>query len=278
MRKFLFLFFLFLYFTGFPQSVKPLQLVAQMLDSVKAIQTVRFKVTAFERIEDKYVKVVSEDKLQIKPRKLYLINREKKLEILYVEGQHDNKALVKPNTFPFITIPLSPTGALMRKNQHYTIHDIGFESIGRVMALALSKEKDNINKGLRYIGKQEKNGYSCYLLVYESKNFSYTEYIVKQKETISSIAAKLEVNDYILRAKNKFYNDYDYVKTGTKLQVPVYYCKKAVLYLDEKSFLPVSVSVFDDVGLLENYDFTNIILNKPFDPKEFTREYKEYHF
>ena len=68
------------------------------------------------------------------------------------------------------------------------------------------------------------------------------------------------------------------MKTGTKLKVPVYYCKKAVFYLDEKTLLPVNVSVFDDIGLLENYDFTDIILNKPIDPKEFTEDFKDYHF
>ena len=36
------------------------------------------------------------------------------------------------------------------------------------------------------------------------------------------------------------------------------YCKKAVLYLDEKTMLPVSVSIYDDIGLFENYDYTNI--------------------
>jgi LysM repeat protein len=258
--------------------LKPLQLVAAMHDSIKAIKTVRFKVSAVERIQDTYSKVVSENKIQTKPRKLYLVNLEKKLEILYVDGLHNNKAVVKPHVFPYLTLILNPQGSLMRKNQHYSINELGFDFIGQAINLALSKEKDNMAKSITYHGMQTKNGYKCHLFVYEAKTFPYTEYTVQEKEMVSTIAAKFHVNDYIIRAKNNLYNEFGNLKVGTKILVPIYYCKKAVFYLDEKTLLPVSVSVFDDRGLLENYDFTNIILNKPIPSEEFTEGYKDYHF
>jgi hypothetical protein len=270
--------FIFLNFTLFAQQVKPLQLVLAMQDSIRAIKTVRFKVTALERIENNYIKVVSENKLQTKPRKLYLINREKKLEILFVEGLNGNKAVVKPNVFPYLTLKLNPTGNLMRKNQHYTINEVGFESIGNAVELAISKEKENMAKSISYLGLQLKNGSKCHLMVYETKNFNYVDYTCGANETVTSIAKKLHVNDYIIRTKNNLYNDFGSLKAGTKLKVPVYYCKKAVFYLDERTLLPINVSVFDDIGLLENYDFTDIIIDKPIDPKEFTESYKDYHF
>jgi len=249
-----------------------------MRDSIAAIKTVRFKITAIERIQDHYVKVVSEDKLQTKPRKLYLLNREKKLEILYVEGLNNNKAIVKPNTFPYLTLKLNPLGSLMRKNQHHTIHELGFDFIAKTIDLAISKEKENGAKSVSYIGMQTKNGYKCHLFVYETKDFTYTDYTTTVEESVADIAAKLHANDYIIRTKNNLYNEFGNLKVGTRLKIPLYYCKKAVLYLDEKTLLPINVSVFDDLGLLENYDFTDIILNKPIDTKEFTQDYKDYHF
>ncbi len=278
MKKAVLLLLFFLNFTGQSQQLKPLQLILAMHDSIEAIKTVRFKVVAVERIQGNYVKVVSENKIQTKPRKLYLLNREKKLEILYVEGVHNNKAVVKPNIFPYFTLTLNPQGSLMRKNQHYSINELGFDFIGKTIELALSKEKENIAKSISYIGMQTKNGHKCHLFVYETEKFIYTDYITKDKETVASITAKLHVNDYIIRTKNNLYGEFGNLKTGTKLKVPLYYCKKAVFYLDEKTLLPVNVSVFDDIGLLENYDFTDIILNKPIDPKEFTEDYKDYHF
>ncbi|MGZ3885674.1 MAG: DUF1571 domain-containing protein, partial [Bacteroidia bacterium] len=201
---------------GVSQQLKPLKIVAEMFDSIKNIKTVRFKVKALERIDGVYVSTKSEDKIQIEPKKIYFHNREKKIEVLYVAGTNGNKAYVKPHTFPYITVSLDPAGSLMRKNVHYTIFELGFEYAGKAIALALNKEKD-LTKNLTCYGKHLLNGYNCYLLVYENKSFSYYEYIVQQKETVTSLAARLNVNDYMLRTKNNLYNEFGYLSPGTKL-------------------------------------------------------------
>lgn len=273
------IFLFFIYSAGFvAQSLVPAKLIAEMLDSINHIKTVRFKVKAIERVEHGFSASVSESKLIPKPRQLYFTNKEKKLEILFVTGKYENKAIVKPHVFPYLTLMLNPSGNLMRKNQHYTINELGFEFIGRTIALAISKEKDDMFKSLSYYGKHEKNGYNCHMVVYESSAFNFFSYTVGKKETVTMIAGKFNVNDYLLRVKNDLFNDFGYVKEGTKLQIPHYYCKRAILYIDEVTMLPMSVSVYDDAGLFECYDFFNVILNKPIDPKEFTRDYKEYHF
>lgn len=248
-----------------------------MIDSISNVKTVRTNIKALERINNSYLSASSEIKVNVNPRKLYFVNREKKLEILYVTGAYGNKAVVKPHVFPYLTVNLDPRGNIMRKNQHYTVNELGFDFIGRTIALVLSKEKD-FAKSLTYLGKVEHNGYNCHMVVYETKIFPYYEYTVQRKETATSIAYKLNVNDYMLRSKNNLFNDFGYLKEGSKLQVPAMYCKKAVLYLDEKSMLPVSVSIYDDIGLFESYDYTNIKVNKPIDEKEFTKNYKDYGF
>ncbi|MBS1636289.1 MAG: DUF1571 domain-containing protein [Bacteroidetes bacterium] len=260
-----------------PQS-KEFKIVLDMLDSIKHVKYVRMELKALERTEQGYLSATSLVKLQVNPRRLYFYNPEKKLEILYNAGQLNNKCVVKPHVFPYITLLLDPLGNLMRKNQHYTVHEIGFEFIGRTIALALAKEKENIAKSLSYVGQVEKNGRKCHMLIYESKAFAYTDYVVQKKETIGMIAVRLNVNDYMLRLKNNMYNDYGYVKTGTILKVPVMYCKKGVFYVDEKSMLPISVSIYDDVGLFESYDFSISELNKPIPDAEFRKDYKDYHF
>jgi hypothetical protein len=57
---------------------------------------------------------------------------------------------------------LDPRGNLMRKNQHFTILDIGFDFMARTIAIALSKEKDQIAKHLTHAGKVEKNKMMCH--------------------------------------------------------------------------------------------------------------------
>lgn len=260
------------------EHFKDFKIIMDMLDSVKKVSYLRFNMTSIERVEIGFAKASTKVKLQISPRKSYLINPSKKLEILHNEEELGYKALVKPHIFPYFTVSLDPRGNLMRKNQHFTIFEIGFEFTARTIAMALSKEKEQIAKHLTYAGKVEKNKMHCHLMIYENLSFGYYDYTVQNKETISSIAHKLIVNDYMLRCKNKLYDDYGYLKAGSKLKIPTFYCKKAAFYIDEKTMLPISVSIYDDEGLFESYDFYDIELNKPIPANEFQRNFKGYGF
>src|SRR4051812_31316109 len=93
-------------------ELSPHKLLVQMYDSIQNIKTLKVKVAAIERVENTFLTAGSDIKLQVSPRRLYLLNRLKKLEVLYNYGEHNNKALVKPHVFPFITMTLDPTGSL----------------------------------------------------------------------------------------------------------------------------------------------------------------------
>lgn len=258
-------------------ELKPARILHQMYDSIKTIKTLRQKVKAIERVETKFVSASSEIKVQTHPRKVYFNNKEKKIEILFDSEISQHKALVKVHTFPYISLSLDPSGNMMRKNQHYSLHELGYDFIGKSVALTISKDKDGL-ANFKYLGKVNKNGYNCHLLEYENKNYSYVSYKVGEKETASIISYKLCVNDYLLRYKNDLLNEFGFLKKGTILQVPTLYCKKAILFIDDRLFLPVALSIYDDIGLFESYEYTAIELNRPFHPDEFKKSYKGYGF
>jgi hypothetical protein len=268
--------FCFRFKTPDPSHSKSLKLLLGMFDSVKKVNTLRTKINALERIDNTFNTAVSEIKLQVHPRKLYFINPSKKLEILY-NSEISAKATVKPHVFPYLTVHLDPNNSIMRKNQHYTIHELGFEFISKTIALTLRNEKETLDNFI-YHGKVPLNGHLCHLLVFENKNYGYTFYTVKEKETATIIAYKLCVNEYLLRYKNELLNDFGYLKKGTRLVVPNLYCRKAVIYLDETRLLPVSVSLFDDEGLFESYSFSSTIVNPRFSEEDFSIKNKTYHF
>jgi len=248
-----------------------------MFDSIKNVKTLRIKISALERLDKNFCTASSEVKLKTLPRKLYFVNRIKKLEILYDAEQSKTRAYVKQHVFPYVTLSLDPTGNLMRKNQHYTINELGYEFIGNSIALTISKDKEGITNFVCR-GKLLKNGYNCYFLEYENKAYSYTDYKVGDNETVGSIASKLGVNNYLIHFKNNLLNDYGYIKKGRVIKVPTLFCKKAVLYIDDKLFLPISISLYDDAGLFESYDFSGIEVNKPFAENEFKKSNKDYGF
>lgn len=297
MYKYLLITFLLISFSGFSQRAKKqaklhagehlkevshehfkdFKLVMDMLDSAKKVSYLRYDMTSVERIETGYSISNTKVKLQVHPRKSYLVNTDNKLEVLY-NPEISSKAIVKPHVFPYFTVNLEPRGNIMRKNQHFTIMDIGFDFTAKTIAIALSKEKEQIAKHLAYLGKVEKNKMNCYMLVYENTDFTYHDYTVQAKETVSGIAGKLTVNDYMLRTKNKLFDDYGYLKEGTVIKIPSFYCKKAIFYIDEKTMLPISISIYDEVGLFESYDFFNLEVNKPIPANEFKKDFKGYGF
>jgi hypothetical protein len=263
--------------TSRKNEVKPVRILLQMYDSIRNVSTLRYSVTAIERVERKYHSASSEIKVQTHPRKVYYLNREKKLEILYDAEVAAHKAWVKPNVFPYMTISLDPSGNIMRRNQHYTIHELGYEFIGKSIALTIKKDKEGL-ANFTYHGRHPKNGYNCHLIEYENKRYTYTDYTVREKETASIIAYRLCVNDYLLRYRNGLMNDFGFLKPGRVLKVPTLYCMRAVVYIDERLMLPVSLSLYDDQGLVESYDYSAIVVNKPFREKEFTRDFPGYGF
>lgn len=259
------------------QEISPVKLLTQMMDSIRNIKTLRVKIYALERIEKSFLSANSEIKLQTNPRKLYFKNPAKKLEILYGAGENNGKAVVKPHVFPYMTILLDPTGNMMRKNQHYSIHELGYDFIGKSVALTLNKDKEGM-KNFTYHGITVKNGSRCHFLEYENKGYAYVKYTVGEHETVTSIANKNCVNDYLVRYTNDLVNDFGFLKKGRVIQIPNLYCKKATIYLDENFMLPISISLYDDKGIFENYEFSGLQKNKGILPEEFTRKFPDYHF
>lgn len=275
-RVFFVAFAVMLSFKGFPQGKTCVQLLHQMNDSIKKIKSLKMNIYAIERIEKSYLSANSEIKLNCSPRKLYFINPKKKLEILHVPTKNE-KATVKPHVFPYLTMQLDPNGNLMRKNQHYTLNELGFDFISKSIAYTINKDKEG-TKHFKYHGLVKKNGVNCYFIEYENQHYEYVDYKVGKKETVTSLCYKLCVNDYLVRYKNDLINEFGFLKEGKIIKVPTLYCKKAVVYLSESNLLPISLSLYDDVGLFENYEFSNIQINPIINEVEFTTKFPEYRF
>lgn len=253
------------------------KLFARMYDSIHHVHSLKQDILAVERIENTILMNRSKIKLQSSPKKIYFINPSKKLEILYNEEQQRDKAWVKPHIFPYLTMQLDPRGNIMRKNQHYTILELGYDFIGKSIALTISKDKEGLSH-FTYKGKALKNGYNCHVVEYENKHYGYVDYTVTERETASSIALKLCVNDYLLRYNNNLLNDFGYLKKGSRIKVPNLYCQKAIIFIDDHLSLPVALSLYDDKGLFESYEYSNVQVNTPITPAEFTKQYSAYNF
>src|SRR5690606_33708599 len=74
-------------------------------------------------------------KFNRKPKKVYTYvhSPNKGVEILYLEGKNSGKAYINPNAFPYMNISLDPYGSIMRKGNHHTVNEVGFDYIKEVV-------------------------------------------------------------------------------------------------------------------------------------------------
>ncbi len=252
-------------------------ILVKMVKSIKDIQGLKYSLKITERGKKGYNHYESSVKLNRKPRKLYIYI--KGIEVLWTSGTNDGKALVKPNSFPYINLNLDPMGNLMRQDQHHTINEMGFDYFGGIIEYCILKFGDKLEQSIKYEGEEKFNNRPCYKMTIYNNDFAVTTYTVGSSENLTSIARKLFVAEYLIVELNPKLKDYfDILKPGQVIKVPNWYAKTVTMYIDQFYFLPIGVKVYDDKGLFEEYNYFHLQVNPKFEENEFTRDFKDYKF
>lgn len=255
------------------------QVMYQMFDAIKQVKTLRYNLYANERVNNKYLSGHSIVKLNVSPFKAYFKDTKKGVEVLYIEGQEENEAIVNPNGFPYFNLHLDPNGKLMRKDQHQTIGRLGFAYTGSILYHSLEQFPDAYHKYVSYKGDTIVDGYSCYNIEIDFPDFHYYSYMVQDDhENTMTIASKLYLCDYLVLAANHLSSYEDAFKKGQIITIPNGYAKCTMVSIRKDLHLPIHIKVYDDKGLLEEYDFSNLQVNPAIQDAEFTENYADYHF
>lgn len=254
------------------------QIIEQMLDSIKNVKTQRYTVKSTERVDEHILFAESRIKINASPRKIYLFNPSKSIEVLWVQGKNSGNALVRSGSLPLMNFNLDPYGSLMRKDQHHTIFDLGFQYIGMTIANTIIKAPKDFDKHFLYAGSIFYDNHDCHQVIINYPEYKYIEYITAKGETVTSISEKLNTSDFKIRHINDLSSYFGAIREGKKLMIPTPYANKAILYIDKKSALPLSIKIYDEEGLFESYDFSNVVVNKAFADNEFSKSYKDYGF
>lgn len=254
------------------------QIIDAMLDSIKVIENQTYDVKSIERVNGHLLIAQSHIKINLFPRKIYLINPEKGIEVLWTSGTNKGNATVHSRSIPLMSFELDPLGSIMRKDQHHTIFDLGTTYIGSLIANTILRNPKEFDKHFSYAGTVQWNNNECYQILISYPEYKYIDYTVLAGESVNSIAAKLNTSDYKIRYKNDLSSYFGTIKAGKVLKIPVPYSNRGILYIDKKNYMPVNIKVFDEDGLYEAYEFYNIRNNVAFASNEFSRSFPGYGF
>ncbi len=259
----------------------PLRDIIQRMNKAgENLHTARFTIYGEERLKNGSM-YISERlvKLNVKPQKVYFytVSPEPGLEVLWIDRPGE-KLTINPGGFPYITLHISHTSSIARKDAHHSIEDMGFNYVIKLINYYMQTYGDNINKWATIKDTVKWEGKSCIHLVIDFKDYKLNTYTVQKGENLSSIAAKLHVNDYMILCMNNSVSDLYDVKEGQKILVPAFYGSRIEFYIDRVTWLPVKQLIYDQKGLYEKYEFKNLLLNPVIKPEEFTADYKDYKF
>lgn len=284
MKSFLILISGLLFYSGNTLQKGPpaaYDIATAMFASTKKINSLTYTMKKTERIDDELVEQTSFVKLNRNPFKVYTRQEhpDKGLEILYVHGENGNKALINPVGFPWVNVNLDPLGSTMRNDQHHTILDAGYDYVISILEHLFAKYgEDQVRSMVQHKGNTTVDGLPCWIIEFNNPHFSYEEYTVGPGENIHTIAAKNKVSGYMVLMINKEIKGYDDVSPGQVITVPNDYSPKLVLVIDKHRMVPLVMTIYDDKGLYEQYEYSDVTIDPELLPAEFTVAWEAYDF
>ncbi|HAW50784.1 MAG TPA: hypothetical protein DCX54_00415, partial [Flavobacteriales bacterium] len=256
------------------------EVALNMFDKTRQIKSLSYTMAKKERIDGEIILQVSAVKLARNPLKVYSCQKSPKkgLEVLYCEGDNDNKAFVNPGGFPWFTLKLDPMGSIMRSNQHHTILNSGYDYVVSILEFLIEKYGPESETLITYLPAESWQNIPCDVIEFNNPYFDYIEHIVKKDETLISIARQFKLSEYMILQINEGVDDYDDVSPGQVINIPNDYSPRLIIYIDKIRSIPLMMKIYDDKGIYEIYEYYDVIVNPRFDRNEFTLEFKEYDF
>lgn len=252
----------------------------EMMRGIERIRACTYTISIEERIFDQFVTGKHRVKLQVTPLKLYLysIAPDAGAEVLYIAGQNNGKALVKPNSFPFVNLNLHPENRMLRKFHQYTVAQMGFGYLHDLLRKYEFRDREKFFTSLHLDAKSVTPESDYYILEIRNNTFGNMNYKVMKGESVTSIARKFYLNDMMILDRNRDIAYFDDVQPGQVITIPNSFAKRIVFYVDKKTHLPLKQVIYDDKGLYSKISYSSFVLNPVIKPEEFTKDFPGYKF
>jgi outer membrane lipoprotein-sorting protein len=256
-----------------------IEILERFVAAAGKIQTLSYTQIKTERIAGKNVSEKMFVNMQRAPFRLYQKFEYPRngLQVLYITGANNGKALVRPNGFPYTSLSLDPMGGMMRENQHHTIFQVGYDHLVEILSHLKTRYGTNASKYIKYDGLFVWNNIKCWKVTLGNPAFAWSNYTVQAGENLLTIAKKFRLSEDMIKEKNKL-RGYESVRAGQVIQIPSDYSKTGTFYIDINTSLPILFEVSDELGVYEHYEFYNVKVNPALPANTFDPKNPSYNF
>ena len=257
------------------------EIITKVIDSIDAHNQLEFEMFRSERNQkNEFVEGKFYAKMSKKSFKIYVKNEKPKkgAEILYVEGENNNKVLLNTNTFPYVSLSLSYENSILLSGGHHYIKEAGFGKISKILNFDIENFQDKFLKKIKYEGIFSWNDKKCYKIRIEHGDYQTINYYAKNGETLFEICENKLINIAKIKELNPGLDISKKLLENQEIKITNHYFKMLVLYVDLENYFPIYQLVYDEKGLYEKYIYTKLDLKKLIKNEEFNRDYKDYNF
>lgn len=251
-----------------------------MFDSIYSLETVKFKMTSYERIDGKIQQNQAVVYVNYAPRKIFLrgfkSDGELANEVMYLEGENNNKALISPNGFPYFNLSLDPTGSTIRHNRHLTIFEAGGRYLVDMLRIGMENYMKSGDSTNRFFIEREAKG--LIKLTVLNPDYAFVKYTVQPNERMRDLCFRLGIPEYKLIEINSDIGGFDDLEEGLEILIPNFYAKKLELTIRESDFIPLHVKIYDEQGIFSEYRYLYFNCHPYVDQQTFSINNPAYTF
>lgn len=255
------------------------EMLESFIKKSQKLNGLRFTEEKFERIDGRLWHKAYDTKINYKPLKIYKkeIFPEDGVEVLYVEKSNDDKVLVFPNRFPWMTLSLDPHSNTLRTGTHHTLLNSGYSYQAYLIQHFLDNKK--IDESISFFKDTIIGGIECKGIRILSTNFNIMELTLEKEISFFDFCKDRFVGEYMLMELNpNIINFEDTLMAGSVIKTPSSYAEEFRVYINPTDHLPVMVESYDHGVLYERYLFKDIHQVEAFKEGEFDVGFDEYGF
>lgn len=260
----------------------PVAIMAKMKAAIRSMNQSTFDLKSKERFGSEYVTKNLHFRVQENPRRVYMKDKDTGVEMLYAVGWNNNKAYINPNGFPWVNVSLSIYDTRVVAENHHTVKDAGLGFVNVLLSgfeSTVEKAGISIDKLYTYKGEVMFDGRPCHrIYMIPPSGFKYISYTTDSDQNLLQLSRKIVASDYLIKERNSKISYSRKIKKGTTLTVPSAYASKVIVYIDKQTYMPVVQMLYDERGLFEKYEYTNINRRPNFGSDEFTTDCSKYDF
>jgi outer membrane lipoprotein-sorting protein len=256
------------------------RILRQMFQATKKVKSLSYTMVKRERIKGQILTQRSKVKLALAPLRTYLYQEtpKKGLEVIFAEGQHNDKCIINPNGFPWINIYLPPMHPRVLQNQHHNLFKSGYAYVVGILEHLMRKYDQQLADIIQSKPDVLWQGRPAHMIHLDNPNFGIHKHVVKQGETAWDVARQHMIGEYMVLDRNPDVGFYTDLSLGKTLVIPNDYARKMEIVILKENMLPALLRVYDEHGLFEEYQYLDLILNPAFSENDFSKSNPNYGF